>query len=125
MKKRKPIAGETLYMLNVGNNARYRKQILKPVIVSFVGRKYFSVKLAQNASSYADPVIAEFHIDSWREKSNYSAGWMIYESEQEWADEKEVGEICREIGEAFKYGCNYKDVPLDKLRQIKALLIRP
>lgn len=112
----KPQVGQTLYVLNVGNQARGKKPELKPAKVTKVG-----TKLVTCEGGYLwKPT--QFHLDSGRNKSEYSADWMLYETEQEWLDEKAVGVICRRISEAFEYGNNRNDLSLDKLRIIEAIL---
>lgn len=115
--KRKPIIGEKLFTLNVGNAARRTPQVLTPVIVAKVGRKYFTTHAEGQFK-----VEREFHLENWREKTDYSPDAVIYESEQEYADEKESREICAAIGKAFEYGRNGKELPLETLRKISALL---
>lgn len=113
-KMRKPIVGETLYSLNVGNNARNRPQVLTPVVVTSVGRQYFTAGEGYRAVRY--------HISDWTEKTEYSPNSKIYESEQQWLDEKEDRELARQIGDAFEYGRNRREIPLAVLREIVALI---
>jgi hypothetical protein len=108
--KRKPVVGETIYALNVGDNARYKDQVLRPVTVTQVGRKYFSCD--NNA---------QFGIDNWRQKSDYSAVWELYESEQDYADHLESIEIRDELRDIFG-GYRKCNANLDQLREIKRIL---
>ena len=96
-----PTIGQTLYSLNVGNAARRIPQTLKPVVVTKVGRKYFTVGEGWRAT--------EYHLHDWREKSDYMANSRLYASEQEYADEKETSEICGRIAKAFEHGKNIID----------------
>ena len=50
--KTKPVVGQVLYSLNVGNAARNCGQVLTPVTVVSVGRKYFKVKKDVNAPKW-------------------------------------------------------------------------
>ena len=116
--KRKPILGETLYDLNVGNAARRgRAQILTPVVVKTVGRKYFTCAPAEGQyrpeTTYA--------LEDWKQKTEYCRDHQLYETAQEWEDEKEAGEIHAKLRAEFNhYGkCS---VPLETLRAIKSLL---
>ena len=111
---RKPEVGETLYSLNVGNAARRTPQVLTPVVVTKVGRKYFTV-----GEGYA---ARQFHISDWTEKTEYSAVVALYESEQELEDEKESARLRKELGKAFEYGQNRNELTLDTLRQMHGLL---
>lgn len=112
--KRKPIVGETLFSLNIGNAARYRPQELTLVIVSKVGRKYFTVREGYKAK--------EFHLSTWEEKTEYAPNHKLYESEQEWLDEAEIKQICEQIYRAFEYGKNKKQLPISALREIERLI---
>lgn len=113
----KPKVGQILYRLNIGNNARHVPQVLTPVIVSKVGRKYFTVR------RYDGPYTAEseHHIDNWYERTEYSADYALYESEQAWADEKEARAICQHIAEAFRYGDNRRNLSIEVLRDMKRI----
>ena len=112
--KRKPILGETLYSLNVGNSARHCPQILNPVEVVKVGRKYFSTKLPGYSW------VTEYHVDTWKERTNYSVNSELYESEQEWLDESEARSILKTIKAHFAYG-NPKH-SLETLREVARLI---
>ena len=108
--KRKPIVGETLFSLNIGNAARRgTPQILTPVIVTKVGNKYFFAGRTANFQR-------QYHLDTWLEKSDFCADSKLYASEQEWEDEKEQAELCNTIEGWFKYG-NLMNVKLDVLRE--------
>lgn len=117
--KRKPIVGETLFDLNVGNAARKpRVQELTPVTVKTVGRKYFTC--APSEGQYRPETTYE--IESWEQKTEYCRDHKLYETAQEWEDEREAAEIHAELRAGFNhYGeCG---VPLETLRAIKKLLL--
>lgn len=105
--------GMRLFSLNVGNAARHCEQVLTPVVVTKVGRKYFTVK---NEVGYGFE--STHNIGDWSEKTDYTARCALYESEQEWADEKETRSLSGKISEAFKYGNNSKNLSLETLRMI-------
>lgn len=115
--KRKPQIGETLYSLNVGNAFRHGvEQKLTPMVVTAVGRKYFTLR-------YKDwNIFVDFHIDTWRQKTQYCEDHKLYESEQDWSNEKEEKEICDLIRSKFEYGHNRLKVSLDDLRVVKDIL---
>lgn len=114
---RKPIVGERLFSLNVGNAARNAPQVLTPVIVATVGRKYFTTK--PEGGNWSETT---YHIDEWTQKTDYIADSCLYETEQQYADEKETSAICAEIGCAFIYGENHKNLTLSELRKISEIL---
>lgn len=111
---KKPKLGQTLYSLNVGNAARNTPQKLTPMIVTKVGRKYFTL-----GEGYAS---VQFHLSDWRENSSYSPNHRLYESEEDYENEKEKGEISQMICDSFQYGRNNKDLSLDSLRSIAKIL---
>lgn len=117
--KRKPQIGETLYSLNIGSAAgRGREQKLTPMIVHSVGRKYFTLKhLDWNR-------FVEFHIDTWRQKTEFCEDHQLYETEQQWLDEKEARSICQTICNSFEYGYNVKKLSLTDLRKINEIIIQ-
>ena len=114
--KGKPVVGQTLYSLNVGDEARGCEQKLTEVTVRKVGRKYFTCV----ESGYHHG--KEYHIDGWREKTNYGIGSVLYESKQAWEDDKESSIICKEIYSSFEYGRNNDNVSLENLRLISGML---
>lgn len=116
--KTTPVVGQTLYDLNVGNAARRSPQVLTPVVVASVGRKYFKAGPV-GCSEYQ---LIQFNLEDWSEVSNYSANHNLYQSEQEYADEKEASEICDQLRTLFMRGHNHKNIPMESLRKIKALL---
>lgn len=120
MSKPKPVVGQILYDLNVGNAARStRPQVLTQVVVANVGRKYF--RCAPVEGSYRPETT--YHIEDWRPNTVYSAAHRLFKSSQEWEDEKEAAQIYEEIRKEFgHYGpCN---IPLETLRVIRELIIK-
>jgi hypothetical protein len=117
--KRKPKIGETLYSLNVGNKAgRGREQKLTPMTVYSVGRKYFTLKRVDWN------IFTEFHLDTWRQKTEFCEDHKLYETEQEWVDEKEENTICGFINLRFEYGKNTFKIPLEDLRKINEIITK-
>lgn len=117
--KRKPQIGETLYSLNIGNAFRRGvEQKLTPMIVDSVGRKYFTLKYPNWNTT------VEFHLDSWRQKTQYCEDHKLYETEQEWLDEKEENVICGFINLYFEYGKNTLKISLDDLRKINEIIVK-
>lgn len=89
MTKMVPGVGETLYSLNVGDAARNREQVLTPVVVRKVGRKYFEASPAEQPH-----LITQYRLSDWGEHSDYSARSRLYRTPKEWEDEKESAEMC-------------------------------
>ena len=118
--KRKPIKGEILYDLNIGNaTSRWREQVLTPVVVTSVGNKYF--KCSPDGRSSLETT---YYIENWKQKTDYCQDHKLYENPQDWYDEKESTEIYNKLREIFVY--NYKNnIPLETLRAIKSLLDNP
>lgn len=116
--KNKPQVGQTLYSLNVGNSYRRGvEQKLTPMVVTEVGRKYFTLKADIN--SWRE---VKFSLENWREKTEYCVNHELYETVEEWEPEKEESRICRAISDAFEYGKNKKNLSIDKLHEIDKLL---
>lgn len=121
MSKRKPVVGETLFMLNIGDNARRRECHLRTVEVISVGRKYFIV--SEDVYKDRPHMHVKFTIDTWVQSTDYSAGWCLYESEQEYFDEKERGEMIKMLRDLFhRYSGNLKDLTIASLRKIKDIV---
>ena len=111
--------GQTLFMLNIGNAARNREHVLTEVTVSKVGRKYFTVTI--DGRSYFD---LSFHIDTWSQKTEYSQDYCLYETKQEWEDEKESLKLYNKIKSSFNYSNNIKNLPLTSLKEIVSIINR-
>lgn len=115
-KKRKPILGETLFSLNVGNAAgRGIEQKLTPVIVTSVGRKYFSCSISANHWH-----TTKYHINDWRECTEYIASSALYETETEYMEEKERGSLLDALRQKFNQW-GESSLTLDQLRRISAI----
>jgi hypothetical protein len=114
--KEKLTVGQELFKLNIGNMARNVAQKLTPVVVTKIGRKYFSVK------SHGYIYETDFLLEDWTEKTEFTANACLYKNEQEWSDEKESAMICKAIWKAFEYGQNRNNVDLPKLRMIMAAI---
>lgn len=113
----KPTVGQTIYSLNVGNSYSNVPQVLTPGVVQKVGRKYFTVSFGPGHLKTVD-----FHLEDWREKTDYTARHKLYENEQAREDEVITRQLSGIIGDAFRHGHNIHKLPLDKLRQIVSIL---
>lgn len=113
MKRNAPKIGQTLYSLNVGNAARNVEQKLTPVVVSAVGRKYFTCGKGWSETQY--------YLDTWHEKTDYTARSCLYENEQEWIDDKECSDIESMMRTMFGTFRRI-DLSLDQLRRIKSIV---
>jgi len=120
VKRKKPKVGQKFYSLNIGNAAgRYRPQELTPVIVTKVGTKYFYCN-NDGGTKYTEN---RYNIEDWRhDNDGYQPTSMLYESEQEWKDEKEANEICAFIHKAFEYRNNRLGISLEDLIKIKTII---
>jgi len=116
--KEKPVKGQKLYSLNVGNSARHSKKELTEVEVIKVGRKYFTC-CPKNGSRWQE---VQYHIDGWFEKTDYSATSVLYKSHEELENKKEELEICRMIEKSFQFGQNHEKVPLPMLRAFRKII---
>jgi len=63
----------------------------------------------------------EYHIENWRERTEYCAGTRLYASEQEYADEKEMAELWGQLRDVFST-YNPSGVDLPRLRKIIAIV---
>jgi len=81
-----------------------------------VGRKYFT------AGEHGTPehMWHTFHLDSGRQKSEYSVDHKCYLSPLIWENEKEATEINELIRKIFQYSGS--GLSLNKLRQIKSII---
>jgi len=116
--KPKPVVGQILYSLNVGNAARNCPQVLTPVKVTKVGRKYFECNAVNGY-----PREVKFHLDTWREENEgYSANHYLYEKEQDWFDERDYNLITGRLRNSIFSIHVGKVVSLTALRAIEAII---
>lgn len=113
-----PKVGQTLYQLNIGNAARNCKQELNPVVVKKVGRKYFTCGVAGKEDFWD----IKFHKENWREVTNYSPDYCLYESCQEWEQEKEAGDIYDHVMKFFYHKRGSYSMAIEDLRAIDAII---
>lgn len=112
--KRKPIVGETLYKRRIGYAAeRYGERPLEPVIVRSVGRKYFVCSHAANPT-----FTTKYHIESWRNVSEYASSQKLYESIADWEEELEFTKLILVVRKAI----NDQQFNLEQLRAIAGIL---
>jgi len=115
--KDKPVVGQKMFTLNIGNRARNCEQKLTEVVVTKVGRLYFTVK--KDLDSYCEE---QFHLSDWKQKTSCSRDHEIFATENEWEDMKKSKDICGHIRMYFKYGDNSKNLSISQLERIKAIL---
>ena len=85
--------------------------------VKNVGRKYFSCEVGDH--NYT----VEFNLGSWREKTDYTPGYQLYETRQEWMDENERSTLMSDIEDCFSmWSPRKKLIPLKILREIQRLI---
>ena len=111
--------GATLYSLNIGNAARNVEQVLTPVTVNKVGRKYFTTRNIDDSSGYSD---TQYYLSTWEEKSDYSAKSQLWESKEEYEDSIVAKKICHKLWKEFEYGRNKNNVSIEILKKIERLL---
>lgn len=110
---RKPTLGETLFITDSGNRVRHnkdKKQIPRPVPVTKVGSKYFEV--TENGQNIV------FQIENWRQKSDYTADYSIWESREKYEEYKERQRLIVEIERSR---C-HNGISIESLRLIRDLL---
>lgn len=114
--KKIPKIGDIVYSLNVGNAAMYREQKLTQCEVVSVGRKYFEISPIDNDWKWKE----KFHIDGWCQVTGFTASHALYETKQEFLDDKEEVELLKKIRDHFgAYGrCSTKLNDLKKIVEI-------
>lgn len=114
MINKKPEIGQTVYKLNIGNAARNREQVLTEATVTKVGRKYFTIS--------SNGFEQEAYIEGWYENSGqYLANFRLYETPEQWDEEKEQRRIEDRLRNCFS-GFNRPKYALSKLKRIELIL---
>lgn len=114
--KPKPTIGQVLWQTNSRHRSK-RDEAPSQVQVKTVGRKYFTVVTVGEYNFET-----EYHLDTWQ--TNYSENHKLYTSMQEWEDERESIKLWDFLREQFS-GWQPIQIPIDKLRQIKAIITTP
>ena len=114
----KPVLGQIVFSLNVGNAARSCEQELSEMVVTKVGRKYFTARMAKDLTGYSD---TQYHLDNWRQKTDYSTTSYLYADKQEYLEEAEEQSLCEMIYPFFESRRNTKKLSLSVLRKIHEL----
>lgn len=122
LSKPKPVVGQIVYSLNIGNAARNCKQELTEYVVVKVGTKYFDImkKSYYDEARYAardKHMSISFHLGTWRQNTNYCQDHKLYETSEEYYMEKETKDCIEYIQNA-----DLKSVSLDHLRHIVSLI---
>lgn len=120
MKTRKPSVGETLYMLNVGDRAGGVEQVLRPVIVIRVGRKYFTV--CEPEYEGKDWMHERFYIDSWRhDAGGYAPCWALYESAVDFEREKQRADVRKYLSGLFDWNGDWNKLSNEAMVAMKQI----
>lgn len=107
---RKPIVGEMLYAVWIGDR-RY-KQNNREVVVTKVGRKYFEVS----------GMCCQFFIKDWTEKWEFGgADWQLWESKESYEEYDELVTLNDTFKSLFS-GWGKPKITLDQARRIKEIL---
>jgi hypothetical protein len=114
MTRKKPEVGQVVYMLAVGNAARYGTSKLRAGKVTKVGRKYFTVLEDDKPEHMA----LQFYLDNWRERTDYSARVVLYESKQDYEDIAEVRRLWELLCGYFQFSSRRHGVSLDVLKVV-------
>ena len=111
-----PVKDQILYDVNVGNAARFSPPQPKKVIVRKVGRKYFEC-----SPETAPHNTTKYHLEDWREVTEYSETHALYLTIEEWQEENSQRELYLELSRTIN--CAYLSrLTLDQLTEIKKLL---
>lgn len=84
----KPVVGQTFYLVATGSRYRGGRGEARTCTVAKVGRKYFTVEYPNGA--YTGQV--EFHLETRRQNTNYSADYKLYDSREAYEDHREKAE---------------------------------
>lgn len=88
---RKPKVGDKLFLIE--GKYEYSCEVVK------VGRKYFTIKYGSNSN-----LEVQFNIETWREKTEYTSDYLLYESRQHRLDEVEKTYIFQMLRQEFEIG---------------------
>ena len=115
---RKLKVGETLFLVTLGNKARWDEGKPTNCIVTKVGRKYFYIK--KQLDSWYE---IQFYIKNWKDKVEYgSHDYAIYENRQAWESENKVEAYRRAFRRTFDRIYSNNTFSLDQLTKAAEIL---
>lgn len=104
--------GDDVYVVVAGDRARMYNEKQYSGKVIEVGRKFFTVEF--------DGWNKQFHLENWRQKTEYSPDFVLYESKQDYEDIVEFERLKRlMLDELKKYAPSFT---LTQLRQAAEML---
>ena len=103
---------QTVWVKPIGNNAR-RNMNTDPIeaTVSKIGRKYFELTATDPGRAWTFRG-EKFHLDGGCIKTDYAAGYKVYETKQEIEDEHMHGLLSTQLRQFFSYNNNASLVQL-------------
>ena len=112
---RKPIIGEELYLIQEEKN---KDKIIGYVKVITVGRKYFKIDYPIYVG------YSNFYINSWKQKTEYSQEYYLYENEKAYLDKLETDKYIRILHNNLYHGWyGYSLYQLKKIVEILEIKI--
>jgi len=112
----KPKVGTEFYLVDVGNRTRYGGGRQRPCFVTKVGRKYFDIEYGDECK-----LTVTFRLDDCCEKTEYSAGYALYDSKKQYEESRIAAKWSRVFSDAFRYGANYSLEQYEKAGEILGL----
>jgi hypothetical protein len=109
-----PVVGQTLFSLNVNNAARGCLQELTEMVVTTVGRKYFTCKAKTGWPEFT------YHIDGWRQKSDFSPVSVLYLNKLEYVQQAELDQMHATLAKHFQWLA--PRLPADVIKKMYACL---
>lgn len=109
-----PEVGQRLFVVTCGYRVTDPSTKAYETVLK-VGRKYFTTA----EEGHPEHMWNVWHLDTWREKCDYSSRHSIYPNREAWELEKEHCELSEALRKLFYYASTPFD--LDQLRRIKAI----
>jgi len=114
---KKPEVGQIVFSLNINRAHEGKKQVLTPIEVKTVGRKYFTA----GKPDYSPHMDTQYFISDGSENSGFMPDSHAYESPQAWEDDKEHKSLFCYVLDVFQ-GYQRSNLSLEDLRDIKKII---
>lgn len=109
---------QQVFLMPVGNHARYGNNEAQEFTIKKIGRKYFDVGRDGDNERH----FIKFHLDEERRQvTEYSANWKLYLSKQEILDEEESEVLVEEIRKKLN-GYGKVSLTVDQLHKIADII---
>lgn len=111
----KHLEGKVVYLIPTGNNARYNNKTKKATVIK-VAKVFITIRFEGWDTE------SKLRYNGNELDGGYNSGYLLFETEDEIEDLKEISEISKKISSHYRYCSDYQKLSLSKLKQLVEIL---